>query len=235
MARTNSLSENYAVSPKSEEQADDSGSTSSCPGVKLVEENNAENVPFSGFFPGDEVAVINSSQGSEMKFDPADEPMTVPIGSVPASEAMDYYQPPWGGSAAVIHRAPEVYQQHQYAGAPTPWYGVTPMGHAQGPSATGGVSDPVWSDYRHGFGSFQPATLSDKVMSEAASHNTGFGNMHQMVMSVPFVQPAGPTTSENQQAVFQDSRMQYAHNAYGQASQAGYAGGHHQEMYTGWL
>jgi hypothetical protein len=235
MARTTSLSENCAMSPKSEEQADDSGSTSSYPEVKLIEETNVENVPFSGFYPGDEVAMSSSSQGPEMKFDPADEPMTVTLDSVPASEALEYYEPSWGSSTAVVHRTPEVYQHPQYAGAPAPWYGVTPLGPAQGPSAPASVNNQVWSDYRHGFGPFQPATLPDKVMNEAVSHNAGFGNMHQIVMSAPFVQPAVPATSENQQVMYQDSRMQYAHDAYGQPSQAGYSGAHHQEMYTGWI
>jgi hypothetical protein len=73
------------------------------------------------------------------------------------------------------------------------------------------------------------------VMSEAVSHNARFGDMHQMVMSAPFVQAAVTTANDNQPALYQDSRMQYSHDGFGQHSQAGYPGAQHQEMYTGWL
>jgi hypothetical protein len=235
MARTNSLSEHYDMSPKSEKHADDSGSTSSYSGVRLIKETNVEQVPFSGFVPRDEGAMIDSSQGPEMKFDPADEPMTVPLGSVPASEDMEYYEPSWGGSTSMVQRTPEVYQHPQYAGAPGPWYGVTSMGHGQGQLATAGVSGQGWSDYRQGFGPYQAAPLPDRVMSEAVSHNAGFGDMHQMVMSAPFVQAAVTAANDNQPALYQDSRMQYSHDGFRQHSQAGYPGAQHQEMYTGWL
>lgn len=235
MARTDSLSETYAMSPKSEEQADDSGSTSSYSDAKLLKETTLEQMPFNGLFPREEVAVAGSSQGPETKFDPADESMTIPLGSVPASEDMNYYGPSWGGSAAIVQRTPEVYPQPPYASTPSPWYGGTSMGHAQGQLATADVSNQAWSDYRHGFGPFQAATLPGKVMTEAVPDNTGFGNMHQMAMSTPFVQTAVTAANENQQAMYQGSRMHYAHDAFQQHSQAAYTGAPHQEMYTGWL
>lgn len=223
------------MSPKSEEKADDSGSTSSYSEAKLLKEAPLEQMPFNEFFPREEVAVAGSSQGPEMKFDPADEPMTVPLGSVPASEDMNFYEPSWGGSTAMVQRTPEVYQPSPYAGTPGPWYGGPPMGHSQGQLATADVSNQAWSDYRHGFGPFQAATLPGKVMTEAVSHNTGFGNMHQMAMSAPFVQTAVTAANDNQQAMYQGPRMHYAHDAFEQPGQAGYTAGPHQEMYTGWL
>lgn len=236
MARTNSLVETYAMSPKSEEQADDSGSTSSYSEVKLLKEAALEQMPFNnGFFPREEVAAAGSSRGPGMKFDPADEPMTVPLGSVPASEDMNYYEPSWGGSTAMMQRTLEVYQQPPYASTPGPWYGGTSMSHAQGQLATADVSNQAWSDYRHGFGPFQGAILAGKVMTEAVSHNTGFGNMQQMAMSTPFVQTAVAAANDSRQVMYQGSRMHYAHDGFEQQSQAGYMGAPHQEMYSGWL
>jgi hypothetical protein len=234
-ARTNSLSENCAMSPKIEEQADDSGSTSSYSGVQPVSEVNVEQVPFSGFFPRDEVAVAGPSQGPELKFDPADEPMTVALGSVPASENMDYYESSWGGSTAMVQRTPEGYQQPQYAGTPNPWYGSTPMGHVEGQLPTASTTYQPWGDHRHGFGPFQAATLPDKVMTDAVPHNAGFGNMNQMTMSGPFVQAAVTAANDNQHAMYQGSRMHYGQNPYEQHSQGPYTGTQHQEMYSGWL
>lgn len=234
-ARTNSLSENYAMSPKTEEQADDSGSASSYSGVQPVSEVNVEQVPFSGFFPRNEVAVAGPSQGPELKFDPADEPMTVALGSVPASENMDYYEPSWGGSTTMVQRTPEGYQQPQYAGTPNPWYGSTSMGHVESQLSTASTTYQPWSDHRHGFGPFQAATLPDKVMTDAVPHNAGFGNMNQMTMSGPFVQAAVTAANDNQHAMYQGSRMHYAQNPYEQHSQVPYIGTQHQEMYSAWL
>lgn len=237
MARTKSLSETYAMSPKSEEQADDLGSASSYSEVKLLKEAALERMPFNGFFPREQVAVAgpSSSQGPDMKFDPADEPMTAPLGSVPASEEMNYYEPSWGGSTAMVQKTPEVYQQPQYAGVPGPWYGATSMGHGQGQLVTADVSNQAWGDYRHGFVPFQAAALPGKVMTGAVTHNTGFGNMHQMAMPTPFVQTAVTAANDDQQAMYQGSRMHYAHDGFEQHGQAGYMGAPHQEMYTGWL
>ncbi|KAH0329603.1 hypothetical protein KCU74_g5559, partial [Aureobasidium melanogenum] len=200
MARTKSHSEDYAMSSKSEEQADNSESASSYSGVGLIKEAKVEQVPFSGFLPADEVAVTGPSHGSDLKFDPADEPMTIPLGSVPPSEDMDYYEPSWGSSTTMVQRPPEAYQQPQYAGAPTPWYEGASMSHAQGQMPT--VSNQPWNDYRHGFGPYQPATLSDRVMNEAVPHNAGFVNIHQMAMSAPFVQPMVTAADEGQHSIW---------------------------------
>ncbi|KAG9876116.1 hypothetical protein KCU94_g22576, partial [Aureobasidium melanogenum] len=120
MARTKSHSEDCVMSPKSEEQADNSESASSYSGVELMKEAKVEQVPFSRFLPADEVTVAGPSHGPDLKFDPVDEPMTIPLGSVPPSEDMDYYEPSWGGSTTMVQRTPEAYQQPQYTGTPTP-------------------------------------------------------------------------------------------------------------------
>ena len=108
------------------------------------------------------------------------------------------------------------------------------MGHVEGQLPTAGVNHQPWGDYRHGFGPFQAATLPDKVMSDAVSHNAGFGSVHQMAMSGPFVQAAVTGANNNQHAMYQSSRMHYAQNPYEPHSQAAYTGTQHQEMYPGW-
>ncbi|KAG9610843.1 hypothetical protein KCU86_g17764, partial [Aureobasidium melanogenum] len=128
MARTKSHSEDCVMSPKSEEQADNSESASSYSGVELMKEAKVEQVPFSRYLPADEVAVAGPSHNPDLKFDPADEPMTIPLGSVPPSENMDYYEPSWGGSTTMVQRTSETYQQPQYTGTPTPWYGAINFG-----------------------------------------------------------------------------------------------------------
>ncbi|KAG9732823.1 hypothetical protein KCU59_g11683, partial [Aureobasidium melanogenum] len=174
MARTKSHSEDCVMSPKSEEQADNSESASSYSGVELMKEAKVEQVPFSRYLPADEVAVAGPSHNPDLKFDPADEPMTIPLGSVPPSENMDYYEPSWGGSTTMVQRTSETYQQPQYTGTPTPWYGGASISHPQGQLPTVAVSNQLWNDYHHGFGPYQPETLPDRVMNEAVSHNAGF-------------------------------------------------------------
>lgn len=233
MARTKSHSEDYAMSPESEEQADNSGSSSSYSGVEPIKEAKVEQMPFSGFLPGDEVAVAAPNHGPDLKFDPADEPMTVLLASVPPSEDMDYYEPSWNGSTTMVQRTPEVYQQPQYTGNPTPWYGGTPMSHSHGQLPTVAVSNQPWNDYRHGFVPYQPATVPDKAMHEAVS--PGFGSIHQMPMSGPFVQPIVTAADESQHAMYQGPRMHYSHGTFEQHGQPGYMGTQHQEMYSRWL
>ncbi|KAG9818495.1 hypothetical protein KCU98_g18495, partial [Aureobasidium melanogenum] len=211
MARMKSRSEDYAMSPKSEEQAVNSESASSYSGVELMKESKVEQASFSGFLPADEVAVAGPSHGPDLKFDPADEPMTIPLGSVPPSEDMDFYEPSWGGSTTMVQRTPETYQQPQYAGTPNPWYGGASISHPQGQLPTVAVSNQPWNDYRHGFGPYQAETLPDRVMNEAVSHNAGFVNIHQMAMPAPFVQPIVTAADEGQHAMYQGSRMHYSH------------------------
>ncbi|KAG9963211.1 hypothetical protein KCU61_g3962, partial [Aureobasidium melanogenum] len=222
MARTKSHSEDCVMSPKSEEQADNSESASSYSGVELMKEAKVEQVPFSRYLPADEVAVAGPSHNPDLKFDPADEPMTIPLGSVPPSENMDYYEPSWGGSITMVQRTSETYQQPQYTGTPTPWYGGASINHPQGQLPTVAVSNQLWNEYHHGFGPYQPETLPDRVMNEAVSHNAGFVNIHQMAMSAPFVQPIVTAADEGQHAMYQGSRMHYSHGAFEQHSQPGY-------------
>ncbi|KAK6002477.1 hypothetical protein QM012_001227 [Aureobasidium pullulans] len=234
MARTNSYSEDHAMSPEPEAHADIPKSVSSYSGAELVKETKVEQVPFGEFLPGDEVAVAGPSHGPDLKFDPADEPVTIPLGSVPPSEDMDYYEPSWGASTTMA-QTPEVYQHPPYTGGPSPWYGGIAMSHPQGQVPTVAVSNQPWNDYRHGFGPYRQAPLLDRATNEAVSHNAGFGSMHQMAMSAPFVQPIVTAANENQHAMYQGPRMHYGHGAFEQQSQPGYMGTQHHDMYSRWL
>lgn len=235
MARTKSNSEDYAMSPESEEQADNFGSASSCSGVELIKETKAEQVPFGGFLPGDEVAMAGPSHEPDLKFDPADEPMTVPLVSVPPSEDVDYYDPSWNGSTTIVQRTPQVYQQPQYTGNSTPWYHGTSMGHSHGQLPTVAVSNQPWNDFRHGFVPYQSAVVPGKATKEAVSHDAGFGDIHQMAMSGSFAQPIVTAADESQHAIYQGPRMHFSNGAFEQHSQPGNMGTQHQGMYSRWL
>lgn len=241
---SDSQSDAYEVTPESEEQKDESRSVSFASDVDSIRESKVEHPRSDGYFELEETAAMvpgedwRPVQNPVLKADPASEPLTISIGTVPTASVNDisYYAPIWNGNVPNVEQTPTAYEQApQYSNVPPQWFSNNQFSQAPQQShlsscSTARTPNGMWSEYRPDLGPFQPVANALPMQNQYA----GLDSMQQMAVSPEFAQATVKTTSDAQTPVYGVPMAHYAASFESHGSSGGYLGSQHQGMYSRW-